>query len=59
MDDSFLKEIYGGKNSNGKIGMLARGKNIYDSTSGAAHKGGGSQYGRPKKKAIARRLKRM
>lgn len=42
--------IMGQKDSRGMIGKLARGANIYNGTSNAAHKGGGQQFGRPPKK---------
>lgn len=60
--NSLLKEInmlQGARKPNALPDQLARGKNIYNGTSLAAHRGG-VNIGRPKnprKAAIARRLK--
>ena len=57
---ALVKRLSGVKDPRGPVGILGRGKNIYNTTSHAAHKGGGSQYGRPKgsgkKQAAIRRL---
>lgn len=51
------------QDSRGPVGIFARGKNIYGGVSNAAHRGGGPQFGRPRKgsvkefdNAIARKL---
>ena len=43
-----MKKLMGLQDAKGMRGILSRGKNIYNSTSNAAHSGGGQQYGRPK-----------
>jgi len=59
--EAILKRIQansGLQDSRGPVGMFSRGKNVYDSTSLAAQKGGGMQYGRynPLQEAIQRRM---
>jgi len=51
------------QDARGPVGILSRGKNIYNHGSNAAHMGGGPQFGRPRngsmqqfENAIARRL---
>lgn len=56
MNDSLLKRIYGLTDARSKRGILSRGKNVYRGGLPNAHKGGGKQFGRPRKKAIAKRL---
>lgn len=58
-----MKELHGLPDSRGPVGQFARGKPVYLGGSNAAHRGGGPQYGRPRKGsakeleyAIARRL---
>ena len=58
-----VTKLQGLKDSRGPVGILSRGKNIYNGGSGAAHSGGGPQFGRPAngsmqqfENAIARRL---
>jgi hypothetical protein len=48
-----MKALQGVPDSRGLQGILSRGKNVYNSTSTAAHMGGGMQFGRP---AIQRRI---
>ena len=45
---SVQKKLMGLQDAKGMRGILSRGKNVYNSTSNAAHSGGGIQYGRPK-----------
>lgn len=58
MNGSLLRRLSGEKDSRGKIGIFSRGKNIYRGGSRSAHSGGGIQYGRPKKEALERRMRR-
>lgn len=58
MNTALLRRLSGVKDSRGKIGMFSRGKNVYNGVSSAAHKGGGIQFGRPKKAALERRMRR-
>lgn len=46
--NNLAKMLTGIQDARGSRGIASRGKNIYNSTSHAAHKGGGTQYGRPK-----------
>lgn len=62
-DQKAIDNLRGIKDSRGPIGILSRGKNIYNGGSTAAHSGGGPQFGRPANgsmqqhdNAIARRL---
>lgn len=50
-----LKARTVGKDVRGPVGIFARGKNVYNGSSHAAHSGGGLQYGRPSKSTIRRR----
>ena len=47
---NLLEKLQGFQSSKGPVGIAARGKNVYRGTSHAAHKGGGPQYGRPRKR---------
>ena len=58
MNADLVRRLSGVKDSRGKIGIFSRGANIYNGGSKAAHKGGGVQYGRPRKEAIERRMRR-
>lgn len=51
-----LHAVMGIVDGRSKTGIFSRGANVYNGVSKAAHKGGGPQFGRPKKKAIVRRL---
>lgn len=58
-----VDKLRGKQDPRGPVGILSRGKPIYGGFSNAAHRGGGPQFGRPKKgsmqeltNAIARRL---
>lgn len=59
MNNALLRRLQGIKDSRGPIGMFSRGKNIYGGVSNAAHKGGGIQYGRPRKAALERRMRKQ
>lgn len=52
LDGQMLKRLNGEQDSRSMIGMLSRGKNIYNGGSKAAHSGGGAQFGRPKENLI-------
>lgn len=54
--DKNLRAVMGIVDARSKRGILSRGANIYKGGSNAAHKGGGPQFGRPKKSAIVRKL---
>jgi hypothetical protein len=56
VNDSILKRVYGLVDARSRQGIYSRGKNVYRGGSAQAHKGGGKQFGRPKKSAIARRI---
>ena len=58
VNSDLVRRLSGVKDSRGKIGIFSRGANIYNGGSKAAHKGGGVQYGRPRKEAIERRMRR-
>lgn len=45
--EAVRRRLQGLQDSRSRIGILSRGKNIYNGTSYAAHSGGGPQYGRP------------
>lgn len=47
-DPALQKRLFGQQDSRGPVGMLARGKNVYNGASMAAHSGGGPQFGRPR-----------
>ena len=51
-----LRRLQGVKDARGPVGIKARGKNVYNGGSRAAHSGGGVQFGRPSKNAIRRRM---
>ncbi len=42
------RRLGGLQDHRGPVGILSRGKNIYNGVSSAAHRGGGPQFGRPK-----------
>lgn len=46
--EEMMKRLRGEKDSRGIFGVMSRGRPIHNSTSFAAHSGGGSQFGRPK-----------
>lgn len=60
--ESILKRIQtlqGLQDSRGPVGIMSRGKNVYNGASQAAQSGGGMQYGRypyAQQQAIRRRL---
>lgn len=56
--DKTIKILQGHHDARSLRGRMARGNNVYKGTSQAAHRGGGIQFGRPKKAAISRRLNR-
>jgi hypothetical protein len=58
MNADLMRRLSGVKDSRGKIGIFSRGANIYNGGSKAAHQGGGVQFGRPRKEAIERRMRR-
>lgn len=47
-DEALQRRLKGIQDSRGPVGILARGKNIYNGASTAAHSGGGAQFGRPR-----------
>lgn len=57
-----LQKLRGLHDARSSRGILARGKNVYNGGSSAAHRGGGNQYGRPKKgsykEAAMRRMRK-
>ena len=55
--EALLKRLAGIKDSRGPVGIYSRGANVYPRGS-HAHSGGGYQYGRPRKTAIQRRMRR-
>ncbi len=52
-NNDYVKRILGQDDPRSMVGKLARGSNVYNGGSSAAHSGGGLQYGRPKKNPIA------
>lgn len=57
MNPKLAKRLSGIKDSRSTQGIVSRGANIYKGASMSAHKGGGSQFGRPKREAVLRRLR--
>lgn len=55
--DNLLKKLSGVKDSRSTQAIFSRGANIYNSGSHAAHKGGGQQFGRPRREAVLRRMR--
>lgn len=58
-----VDKLKGRQDPRGPVGLFSRGAPIYNGMSNAAHRGGGPQFGRPKKgsskaieNAISRRL---
>lgn len=47
-DAALQRRLFGQQDSRGPVGMMARGANVYNGASLAAHSGGGSQFGRPR-----------
>lgn len=47
-DEALQRRLKGQQDSRGPVGILSRGKNVYNGASTAAHSGGGQQYGRPR-----------
>lgn len=52
MNDALLK-VLGIPDSRSLTGILSRGANVYKGASMSAHRGGGPQFGRPKKNQIS------
>lgn len=50
--NNLLQSLSGEKDSRGIQGIFSRGKNVYHGGIGAAHSGGGPQFGRPSKPAV-------
>jgi hypothetical protein len=57
--DKLIAKLQGQKDSRGLTGIMARGSNVYKAGVSRAQSGGGSQYGRPSKEAIQRRLRKL
>ena len=54
MQKSIMAKLQGVQDPRSKVGMMARGKNMYPGGN-AAHEGGGSQFGRPSMQSAAKR----
>lgn len=60
--EELMRLLSGMKDSRGPQGIAARGANIYNGTSNAAHRGGGPQFGRPRNippEVLQRRLQQL
>lgn len=57
--EKLIATLQGQKDSRGLTGIMARGTNVYKGGVSRAQSGGGSQYGRPTKEAIQRRLRKL
>ena len=57
MNPALLKRLRGFKDSRSKRAILSRGANVYKGVSMSAHRGGGQQFGRPRRDAVLRRMR--
>lgn len=52
MANNSARRLSGEQDSRGPKGIFSRGKNVYNGGTGAAHSGGGPQFGRPRKSVL-------